>query len=85
MTATKISPIFIHKLRSSNLQYKNNKNINQLDNYANNNNDIPPKKTTNRQHNIQTKRCGTISNSQTKTKSTQSVSKRTIITKNIVD
>ena len=46
MTATKISPISIHKLRSSNLQYKNknNKNINQTDNYVNNNKDIPLKK-----------------------------------------
>ena len=44
MTATKISPISIHKLRSSNLQYKNNntKNIKQTNNYVNNNNDIPP-------------------------------------------
>ena len=51
MTATKRSPISIHKLRSSNLQYKNNKNknVNQPDSYANNNNDIspPPKIPTN--------------------------------------
>ena len=88
MTATKISPISIHKLRSYNLQYKNNKNknINQLDNYANNNNDIPPK---NYQPTAQypNKKYGTISNSHTKTKNTQSVSKTTITitTKHMVD
>ena len=65
MTATKISPISIYKVRSSNLRYKNNnnKNINQPDNYVNNNNDIPPKKTTNRQHSIQAQKYGTISDS----------------------
>ena len=56
-TATKIPPISLYNLRQSNLQYKNNKNnnINQPDNYAKNNEDIPPKKTTNRQHRLQTK------------------------------
>ena len=45
-TATQIPPISLYNLRQSNLQYKNNKNnnINQPDNYAKINNDIPQKK-----------------------------------------
>ena len=87
MTTTKISPISLHKLRPSNLQYKNNKNknINQPDNYAKNNNDISPKKTTNRQHSIQTKKDGTMSYSQMNAKHIQSEPKTTTTTNHMTD
>ena len=87
MTATKIPPISLYNLRQSNLQYKNNKNnnINQLDKSAKNNNDIPPKKTTNRQHRFQTKKYGTISNSQMQSKHTQSEPTITKTTNHMVD
>ena len=86
MTATKISPISIHKLRSSNLWYKtNNKNINQTENYVNNENDTPHKETTNRQHSIQEQKYVPISNSQTNTKNIQSASKTKIPKKYVID
>ena len=70
MTTTKISIIFLHKLRLPKLQYKNNKNrnIEQKDKNIRNNNDTSPQKNTNRQHSIQSKKYGTLSNSQIKSK-----------------
>ena len=87
MTATKIPPISLYKLRQSNIQYKNNKNknINQPDNYAKNNNDISPQKTTSRQHSIQPNKYGTISHSQMKTKHIQSEPKTTTTTKHMTN
>ena len=86
MTATKTSPISVHKLRTSNLRYKkyNNKNINQPDHYIKKQR-YSPQKTTNRQHSIQKQKYGPISNSQTNTKNTQSASKTTIPVKHIAD
>ena len=46
---------------------------------------FPPKKTTNRQHSIQTKKYGTISNSQMQSKHIQSEPKTTKTTKHMAD